>query len=526
MLKADELVPLDEVERQLYMELVPESHFLRRLAGLIDFERFRERLACCYNSEQGRPAVDPVAMLKLEILARHYNLSDRELIAQTQVNIAYRLFVGLSRRGSLPHHTSLTYFRQRVGAEHLQEIFHLLLGQARELGLVRDRLRLKDATHIIANIAIPSTIGLVAQTRERLLDAVEEFAPERVAAERQRAEAIREASADLKDEERLVRRVTQVREVLAWADQVPCQAEFTQAPARVQERLRQALTLAHKVLADREPKAKGKLVSVQDPDARRGMHGDYYKGYLLDVAIDADSELITGVNVLPANANEGADAVHLIEQEETAHANDVEGVSMDDAGYQGELLRTLTNAEGLHLQVFVPPAERPTTEVFGPERFTLSEEGTTLSCPGGQSTTWHERRDNGVRFYFSEPTHCRECPLRLQCLPSATAQRRAVLKNAYEAEYRAAQAQAQTEEYAQVRKQHPRIERKLAELVRRHDLRRTRYRGLGRVLRQGILTGLVVNLKRIVRLLHDRLSHALEPPLTGEMVRAEAGAGG
>ena len=34
MLKAGELVPLDEVERQLYLELVPDDHFLRRLASL------------------------------------------------------------------------------------------------------------------------------------------------------------------------------------------------------------------------------------------------------------------------------------------------------------------------------------------------------------------------------------------------------------------------------------------------------------------------------------------------------------
>jgi N-acetyl-gamma-glutamyl-phosphate reductase len=44
------------------------------------------------------------------------------------------------------------------------------------MGLVRDRLRLKDATHIIANIAIPSTIRLVAETRDGVLEAAEPFA--------------------------------------------------------------------------------------------------------------------------------------------------------------------------------------------------------------------------------------------------------------------------------------------------------------------------------------------------------------
>jgi len=41
--------------------------------------------------------------------------------------------------------------------------------------------------------------------------------------------------------------------------------------------------------------------------------------------MDADSELITGVNVLPATATKAGDAVHLIEQEEAAQGNDVQG---------------------------------------------------------------------------------------------------------------------------------------------------------------------------------------------------------
>jgi IS5 family transposase len=463
-------------------------------------------------------------MLKLEILARHYRLSDREVVRQAQVNIAFRLFVGLGLDNSLPHHTLLTYFRQRVGADRLQEIFHTLLGQARELGLVRDRLRIKDATHVIANIAVPSTLGLVAQTRDRLLAALQPFAAVAVEQEQQRIEAIRSASADLPDEERLVRRVAHLRAILAWADLVPQQAPFQQAAVGAQEHLRQALTLAHKVLADREPNAKDKLLSVQDPDARLGKHGDYYEGYLLDVAMDADSQLITAVNVLPGNGDEGGDATELIRQEEQAHGNDVQALSMDGAGYRGELLRELTDADGLNVEVFVPPTEQPPTGKFTPEQFTLGEDGKTLTCPAGQSTTWRQPVENGVSFTF-KASACGSCPLREQCLSKPTGQRRSVVKNLYEAEYRAAQAKAKTAAYGEVRKEHPAIERKLAEVVRWHDMRRTRYRGQPRVLRQGILTALVVNLKRMVRLLVDRLNATVEAALA-ETVRAGLVAGG
>ena len=110
--------------------------------------------------------------------------------------------------------------------------------------------------------------------------------------------------------------------------------------------------------------------------------------------------------------------------------------------------------------------------------------------------------------------------MRGECLANPTATHRTVIKNDYEAEYAAAQAKAQTPEYAKVRREHPAIERKLAELVRRHDLRHARYRRQAKVLYQSLLTTLVVNMKRIVRLL------SAPPEPSAPMLRAELVAGG
>jgi hypothetical protein len=63
------------------------------------------------------------------------------------------------------------------------------------------------------------------------------------------------------------------------------------------------------------------------------------------------------------------------------------------------------------------------------------------------------------------------------------------------------------------------IERKLGEMVRHHDNRHARYRGLGKVLCQSILTAVVVNVKRIVKLIAQKMSGP-----SGEIaVRAELG---
>jgi transposase len=519
---SDALILLTAAERAQFEEIVPEDHFLRRLPQAVDFEGFRPLVQAAYCSDLGRRPLDPVIMLKLEVLARQYRLSDREVIAGARFHIAYRLFLGLSLKSPLPHHTLLTYFRQRLGTARLQQIFDGLVTQARRLGLVKDRLRLKDATHIIANVAIPSTIRLVAEARDRLLKTLRPLAPARVAEEEQRAEAIRLGTEDAKDEERLLQRVSHLRAVLAWADDLPEQDNFRQQPEPHQQAVRAALALAHKILADREdPKAPDKLLSVHDPEVRRGMHGDYYEGYLVDVAMDADSQIITAVNVLAANGDEGGDAAFLIRQEEQAQGNDVAAVSIDGAGYRGDVLRELTDAAGLKLEVFTPPAEVPPSPVFGPERFTLTvvDDVPTLTCPAGQTTQTRDRssrHNTGWKYRFRKG-QCAGCALRQQCFINPQSQKgRTVTKNDYEAEYAAAQAQAKTTAYAAVRRQHPAIERKLAELVRRHDLRHARYRGRLRVLYQSLVTCLVVNMKRLVRLL---FAPPEAKPLT---VRAEA----
>jgi transposase len=508
MTNSENFMPLSDLERQVFSQIVPENDLLRRLVPLVDFERFRPTLAEHYSAEIGRPPLDPVMMLKMDILSIQCRWSDRETLRHAQVNMAVRLFLNIGWQTKLPHHTSMTYFRQRIGADVIQKIFDGVIAQARNMGLVRDRLRLKDATHVIANIAIPSTIRLVAEARDEVLDAAEPFAKDRVALEWEAALGLSaiinddEMTTDLADAERLVRRVYHLRSVLKWADNIPNTPAFREADPARQEKLRAALKLAHKILNDREhPEAGDKVVSVQDPDARCGKHGEFFDGYLVDVAMDADSELITAVNVLPANGDEGGDAAHLIEQEEAAHANDVEQLSIDGAGYRGTVLRELTDSEGLNLEVFTPPTERVPLSVFSTDQFKLSDDGKTLTCPAGQTTQNHERNQNGTgrKFRFAKK-QCSGCPLRDQCLANPQTRSRTVVKNDYEAEYQAAQAKAQTPEYAKVRKEHPAIERKLSELVRRHDLRHARYRGLPKVLRQALLTAMTVNLKRIVKL--------------------------
>src|ERR1019366_6347447 len=205
-----------------------------------------------------------------------------------------------------------------------------------------------------------------------------------------------------------------------------------------------------KLLADRaDPEAGDRLPSAFDPDARNGKHGQFYVGYLVDMARDADSEIITAVNVLPANGAEAADAATLIHQEEEAQGNDVQGLSMDGAGYNGPVLHELTDPEALNLEVTVSPPPTPERTTFGPEHFTLTvlDDGSrVLTCPAGQTSRprKHNTHPTATQFVFKAES-CATCPLPERCFPNpARKTGRTVVKNDYQAEYDKVQAKAMT----------------------------------------------------------------------------------
>jgi transposase len=508
MLKDNYDIALTAFDELVFEKLVPSDHYLRRLKAVIDFSSLRAMVADCYSSDQGRGAIDPVRVLKLLILQFHYGLSDEGVIRQAQVNVAFRLFLDLPLEAALPEPSLLSQFRTRLGQERFAQVFHEVLRQAREKGLVKDRLRLKDATHVLANIAVPTTIRLIAQVRTRLLDSAESFAQAEVTLHRQRAQEIRQATADLKDEARLLRRVEHLRELVEWGEawkERLLQAQPPLCSGSQQEAFETALSLAHKVLNDREPKTGDKLVSISDTDARRGKHGAYYDGYLLDVSLDADSDLICNLDLLPANADEAANAGPLITGEEAVQGNDIESLSIDGVGYNGAVLKALSDDEtGPRLTVYVPPKEQPPRhpELFQPDAFTLNEAGDEVRCPNGETTRTRYRDGKSPSWvYHFSPEQCRDCPLREQCLSPDAKRGRQVSKSDFQAQYKAARERATTDKYNQIRKEHPAIERKLNELVRWHDGRRVRYRGRLRAKAQYLILAVVVNCKRIVRLL-------------------------
>ncbi len=501
------LYGVKESDRELFKQVIRHQHPLKLALERIPWEEFRGTVEACYSPNLGQPAFDPVRMLKLEYLRYHCNLSDRQVIDRAETDISFRYFLQIGLRCRLPDPSSLTRFRGRLGAKGFHAVFDKLVGIAREQGIVKDRLRLKDASHVIANIAVPTTLKLVAQIRDHLLAAATPFDGEGAEGHRINIELVRERTKDQPAAEQLEARVIHLQELVAWVEQIkpPPLDQSDAATKKAWQQLVDARELTRKILFDQaNPDAGRRTLSIVDPEARRGKHGEWYEGYTLDIMMDADSELITQLNTLEAGGDEAKDAVELVRREEATHGNDIEGLSIDGAGFNGEMLHALEDAEdGPGLTTYVPPKKESRNERFTAADFTVSEDKSQVTCPAGQQSRYRQRdaRDNGFQYRFTRE-QCDACPLAARCVARVGqgAFGRTVNKSDYEAEYQRARKRAETAEYATVRRTHPAVERKLNEVLNHHGGRRARYWGLWKVHLQECMTCFTVNVKRLLQL--------------------------
>ena len=501
----DWMLDIPDSDLDIYNRLLPKKSPLLDVLELIPWESFVPELEAFYCPDMGQPARAPLIMLKLEFLRYFFHLSDRAVIARSQTDLLFRWFLQVPIRYRLPDPTSLTKFRGRLGADGFKRIFDRLIAAARDANLVRDRLRLKDATHVIANIAVPTTLGLLAQLRERMIGVIEQIDPEAAQGYRIEADRIRIETENAEAEIKLQQRLGLVIDMLDWIGrQSPPEQDQPNSRWQKLQAIRQ---LAQKIVGDTLHPGRGdRTLSVVDPDARRGKHGEYYDGYLVDAMIDADSQLITAVEVLPANGEEAMDTVNLVTREQSTHGNQIEQVSIDGIGFHGEMLRQMENSDGLAISVITPVHDFQGTEGLPTSAFELTEDGSCVRCPAGQvsrKAAFKKDKPNSTFFAFCGSI-CAACKLLWMCHPTmkpGSATGRRVTKNEYELEYERARQKTKTEEYQSVRREHHAIERKLNEIVRHHDGRRAKYWGHGKVKIQQLMTCFTVNVKRMMKLL-------------------------
>jgi transposase, IS5 family len=142
----------------LYDQVIPQGHFLRQLKQVIPWERFTRKLIKLYKGEGvvGRPPFDPALILKIELVAYLYNLSERQVEMHINENLPAKYFVGLAVDQKAPDHSTLTVFRERLLKRGKLKVFEELLEEivqiALQSGIQFGPIQLVDSVHSIANV--------------------------------------------------------------------------------------------------------------------------------------------------------------------------------------------------------------------------------------------------------------------------------------------------------------------------------------------------------------------------------------
>jgi transposase len=106
----------------------------------VGFAFVRERLKQSY-SETGRPSIDPELLLRILLIGYLYGItSERKLVGELRMHLAWRWFTGLGFEQEIPHHSFSKNRHGRFQESRLfDELFEQIARQCVEVGLVEGK---------------------------------------------------------------------------------------------------------------------------------------------------------------------------------------------------------------------------------------------------------------------------------------------------------------------------------------------------------------------------------------------------
>jgi len=140
--------------------LVPENHLLKRLDKLVSFDFVRD-ITKDYYSHTGKPSIDPIVLVKMILVGYLFNIrSERKLVEEISLNLAYRWYIGYDLDEEVPNHSIFSKARVRFGKKLFLDIFEQILIKCIELGLVSSEGMLIDSTIVKADASTGSLVDI------------------------------------------------------------------------------------------------------------------------------------------------------------------------------------------------------------------------------------------------------------------------------------------------------------------------------------------------------------------------------
>jgi len=419
---------------------VPETHLLRLVEKHISFAFVREKLKDSY-SETGRPSIDPELLLRILLIGYLYGItSERKLVEELRMHLAWRWFTGLGFDQEIPHHSTVSKNRHGRFQESklFEELFEQIVRQCVEVGLVQGKHLSVDGSFVEANASKESRIP-----REQLAEA-----------------------------------------------------------AQVNQTVRQYLTELEQQNPTEEPVHEQKLVSTTDPDATYATKGGtparlgYYDNYL----VDNHSCVIVGVQATAARmSQETVAAQEMIARFAEWQGREPESVVADATYGNGEFLQWLMERGITPYMRTRDSALRKNNPLYGPERFIYLPESNSYLCPAGEQLNYVGLNvRNRAHAYIGSGKRCGACSQKSQC---TSGRYKYLAIHMHEPARQRARDLSSTPAFASAQRERKKVEALFAQLKNLIGLRRLRLRRMKFVREQFFLAAAAQNLKRLVRFL-------------------------
>lgn len=324
-----------------------------------------------YSDDNGRPACDPVVLVKIALLQHLYGIrSLRQTVKEVDMNIAYRWFLHYNLDTPIPHFATVSYaFATRFPEDLFEGIFAWILERAVEKKLVDTSSVFIDATHIKANANKKKNRKEQAEKTARIYD------------------------------EKLREEINADREAHG----------------------KRALKEKHDDDDENPPPTREITVSTTDPEC-----GLFHKGehkvefaYTTHVACDRHN-FILDCEVTPGNVHDSTIFDRVYDKVKGKY-KEIEAVAVD-AGYKTPWICKKVIDDKIQIAT---PYKRPMTKkgFFNSYEFVYDEYYDCVICPNNCVLKYSTTNRDGYREFKSSPKDCTSCPHINKCTESKNHQK-------------------------------------------------------------------------------------------------------
>jgi transposase, IS5 family len=319
-----------------------------RLARTIDWGFLEATFGAVYEDGAGRPPLPTRLMAGLAILKHAYDLSDEVVCELWLENPYYQYFCGEELfRHRLPFdRSSMTHWRNRMGAERLQALLQESLAAATRSGAIKpaDLARaVVDTTVQPKNVTFPTDAKLVNRAREKLVTLAKKLGVEL------RQSYVRVGKIALVKHQRYAharqfdRAGKALRKLKTYLGRVIRDiARKIDGEPLLETAFASLLSLARRVRDQQRGQRGHKVYSLHAPEVECIGKGKPHKPYEFGVKVSVATTLkrckggqfVTHVQALPGNPYDGHTLARVIPEIEALLGNTIERLHTD-AGYRG-----------------------------------------------------------------------------------------------------------------------------------------------------------------------------------------------